>query len=283
MKIILLKINKHPFLFIFMLKILFNSKKAERHPIEMFFVALFYSSISIIVGSWIFPEYASLIAVFFTVISCLYVTQGAIRREESKEQYFREKALLVEHKKPLFLFLWLFIGIVVSFAFFTSVLPMEKSTQLFSIQQSVLDGIRGSVTGNSIGSGEVFGIIFQNNLKVIFISLIISLIYGAGAIFILTWNASIMGYVIGSIISEHGIISVPVAFLKYFLHGLPEMFSYFMVILAGGIIYSAILKGDLSKEIKSTKILKDVFVLIGLAIVLMSFAAVLEVFVSPLI
>jgi len=61
------------------------------------------------------------------------------------------------------------------------------------------------------------------------------------------------------------------------------MFSYFMVILAGGIIYSAILKGDLSKEIKSTKILKDVFVLIGLAIVLMSFAAVIEVFVSPLI
>ncbi|NCN86640.1 hypothetical protein GW932_02310, partial [archaeon] len=49
------------------------------------------------------------------------------------------------------------------------------------------------------------------------------------------------------------------------------------------IIYSAILKGDLSKEIKSTKILKDVFVLIGLAIVLMSFAAVIEVFVSPLI
>jgi len=266
-----------------MLDILFNAKKAERHLWEMMVVAIFYSSISILLGSWIFPEYASLIAVFFTVISCLYVTQGAIKREETKEEYFEERSLLREHKKPLKLFLALFIGIVITFAFWTYVLPVEKSTELFSIQASILEGIRGSVTGDAVSNSEILSIIVKNNLKVLIISLIISLIYGAGALFVLTWNASIMGYVIGGIANEHGAISFPVAFLKYFLHGLPEMMSYFMVILAGGMIYVAMISGDLIGEIKSKKILKDVFILVGLAVVLMVISALVEVYVSPLI
>jgi len=92
-----------------------------------------------------------------------------------------------------------------------------------------------------------------------------------------------MGYVIGGIASEHGAISFPVAFLKYFLHGLPEMMSYFMVILAGGMIYVAMISGDLIGEIKSKKILKDVFILVGLAVGLMAISALVEVYISPLI
>lgn len=266
-----------------MFDILFNAKKAERHPFEMIVVAFFYSSVSILVGSWIFPEYASLIAVFFTVISCLYVTQAAIKREAVKEEYYQERRLLLEHKKALVLFLALFIGIVISFAFWTYALPIEKSGELFHIQQTVLEGIRGQVTGNAISTGEIFSIIFNNNLKVLTISLIISLIYGAGAIFVLTWNASIMGFVIGSIAKDHGAISFPAAFLKYFLHGIPEMMSYFIAILAGGIIYSAILRGDLKKEINSKRIFFDVLILVGMAVVLMLIAAVIEVWISPLI
>jgi uncharacterized membrane protein SpoIIM required for sporulation len=266
-----------------MFDILFNAKKAERHPFEMIFVAFFYASISILIGAWIFPEYASLLAVFFTVISCLYVTQGAIKREEIKEEYYEERRLLKEHKKPLILFMALFIGIVVAFAFWTYALPVEKTSELFHVQATVLEGIRGQVTGDAISTSEVFGIIFNNNLKVLTISLIISLIYGAGAIFILTWNASIMGYVIGSIAIDHGAISFPAAFLKYFLHGLPEMMSYFVAILAGGIIYTALLRGDLKKEINSKRIILDVIVLIGIAVVLMAVAAVVEVWISPLI
>lgn len=266
-----------------MLEILFNSKKAERHVIEVAFVALFYSSISILVGSWIFPEYSSLIAVFFTVASCLYVTQGAIRREETKQQFLEEKSLLKEHAKALKLFLAIFIGIVISFSIWTYALPVEKSAELFSVQKSVLEGIRGQVTGDAISDSTLFKIIFNNNLKVLFVSFIIALIYGAGAIFVLTWNASIMGYVIGSIVKEHGLLSYPVAVVKYFLHGIPEMLSYFIVILAGGMVYASMIKGDFFQEMKSRRTLKDVAILIGCALVIMTFAVVVEVWVSPLI
>jgi uncharacterized membrane protein SpoIIM required for sporulation len=266
-----------------MFDILFSAKKAERHPVEMIFVAFFYASVSILIGSWIFPEYASLLAVFFTVTSCLYVAQGAIKRETVKEEYYGERRLLEEHKGALVLFMALFIGIVIAFSFWTYILPVDKSSELFSIQETVLAGIRGQVTGNAISSGEIFSVIFNNNLKVLTISLIVSLIYGAGAMFILTWNASIMGFVIGSIAKDYGAVSFPAAFLKYFLHGLPEMLSYFVVILAGGIVYTALLRGDFSKRINARRIILDVIVLILGAVVLMAFAAVVEVWVSPLI
>lgn len=266
-----------------MIDVLFNPKKAERHPIEMMFVAVVYSSVSILISSWIFEEYMSLVSVFLTVISCLYVTQGAIKKEIFKEEVYEEKRLLREHMKPLKMFMFLFVGIVISFAFWTYALPHDKTIEMFSVQAAVLEGIRGSVTGDAISDIKIFEIIFFNNLKVLFVSLIVSLIYGAGAIFVLTWNASIMGYVIGSIASNHGAISFPAAFLKYFLHGLPEMLSYFIVVLAGGIIYVSFFKGKFKKDSFSRKTFFDIFILLGIAIGFMVFAAILEVFVSPLI
>ncbi len=266
-----------------MLEVLFSSKKAERHLWEVFVIAVFYSSISILVSFWIFPEYASLISVFFTVASCLYVTQRAIKREELKEQFLDEVSLIKEHAKPLKLFLAIFIGVVISFSFWVSVLPSDRVDLMFSVQKSVLEGIRGQVSGNAVARGDMFNIIFNNNLKVLFVSFLVSLIYGAGAIFVLTWNASIMGYVIGVIVKNNGVISYPVAMVKYFLHGIPEMISYFVVILAGGMMYFSVVKGDFSNTNRVKKTFKDVFLLLGLAFLIMSFAAAIEVWVSPLI
>jgi len=180
-----------------MFKLLFNPRKAERRPIEMMLIGIFYSSLSILISSWIFPDYASLIMVFFTVISCLYVVQGAMKLEEDKElDYKTEKWLLKEHFRILGFLLFLFIGFVISFAFWTLVLPVEKVSLLFSLQASVVDGIRSvTVTGGVIG-GSTFMLILLNNLKVLLISLILAFFYGAGAILVLVWNASVMARIL---------------------------------------------------------------------------------------
>ena len=44
--------------------------------------------------------------------------------------------------------------------------------------------------------------IFINNMGVLFLCIIFSFLYGAGAIFILTWNASVIAAAIGSFIVE---------------------------------------------------------------------------------
>ena len=263
--------------------ILFSLTNAKKHPIRILLVVFLYTTVSILVASWIFPESASIVTVFLTILPCFYLMQSALKIEEQKEAYSEEKKLLREHKKILILFLNIFLGIALAFATWTYILPVESSSQLFSTQQSVLTGIQNQVTGNAIEIGNGLDVILINNLKVWFLSLILSLIYGAGALFVLSWNASVMGYVIGGIIKANGMHYLPAALLKYFIHGLPEMMAYFIAILTGGILYFSFINGDIRDAMKAKKILLDVFILTIIAIGLIIISALLEVYVSPII
>lgn len=264
-----------------MFDILFNAKKAERNPFQVMLLAIFYSSISILVGFWLFPEYGSLASVFLIVLSCLYFVQKAIKYEEEKDIYFEQINFFEKHKPILKMFLFFFVGVVISFSFWVFILP--SSPNLFSFQKVIVDEIQGNATKNIFSLDSPFFIICKNNFRVFFISFLISLIYGAGAIFVLTWNASLMGYVIGMIIKNNGFFSFPLAFLKYFIHGLPEMLSYFIVILSGSLIYSGIIRGDLSNKKCIQKIILDVLLLIFAGALCVIFAALIEVYISPLI
>ncbi len=267
-----------------MFKILFNPKKAQRNIGEIIFVAIFYTSLSILISYWVFPELASILSVAFTVFSCLYITQGILKSEEKKETTLDERSLLKRHSKSIKYFLALFIGITIAFAFWTYSLNFSNSDQLFLIQKQVIDQIKQtSITGETINTNNFFKIIVSNNFKVIFVSLIISIFYGAGGIFILTWNASIMGHIIGSLTKEQGIGFFPLITTRYFLHGIPEILSYITIILAGGIIYSAIIKKDFNKKEKRNKILWDIGILSLISLGLMIIAAIIETFISPLI
>jgi len=268
-----------------MFNILFNPKKAERHPFEMMLVGIFYSSLSILLSVWIFPEHSSLVMVFLTILSCLYIVQGAIRIEEDKEQDAKPEGwILKEHCRILFFLLFLFLGFVFSFAIWTFILPEGKVAVLFSLQASVVEGIKSIVaTGNATG-GETFFIIFFNNFKVLLISLIFAFFYGAGAIFVLAWNASVMGFVIGSLArNTFGLVALPIAFTKYFLHGIPEMLAYLTTALAGGIIYIAILRGDFLKPGRIKRLIIDTSILIAISIFLLVIAALIEIYISPFI
>jgi uncharacterized membrane protein SpoIIM required for sporulation len=268
-----------------MFRLLFNPKRAQRHPIEMMLIAIFYSSLSILVSAWIFPDYSSIVMVFLTLLPCVYVIQGSIQLEEKRDKNYRsEKRLLKKHSKLIVFLLFLFLGFVFSFTFWATVLPHEKSMVLFKIQDSVVEGIKSDITtGNSVFHGPFFKII-SNNLKVLFLSLILAFFYGAGAIFILIWNASVMGFVIGNLTRESlGLIGLPVAFTKYFVHGIPEMLAYLIAAVAGGIIYTAIWRGDFFDKEKNRKIIIDTIILISISLILIVVSGLIEVYISPII
>ncbi|PIN89818.1 hypothetical protein COU60_02730 [Candidatus Pacearchaeota archaeon CG10_big_fil_rev_8_21_14_0_10_34_76] len=257
-----------------------NPKNAKRHPIEMMFVGIFYTSISIFLGHWVFPEYSSIVMIFLTVISCMYVVQGAIILEEKKERGLNpEKKLMKQHIRTLNFLIFLFIGFLLAFTFWTIVLPEDISKEIFSFQEQAIQDIR-SLTGKSISPENPFYLIMENNLRVLFFTIIFSIFYGAGAIFILVWNASILGFVMGSIAKYSlSLAHLPVIFLKYLSHGIPEMLAYFVAALAGGIIFVSILKGDFNGE-KTKKILLDTGLLIIISICLLILAAIIEVYLS---
>ena len=264
-----------------MLKILFNAKRAERHPVEMMLIGFFYATISILLSLFILPEYASLVMVFFTVISCLYVVQKAIISEEIKDKYYKsEEKMMKSHVEALKFLMFLFFGFVIAFTLWTIILPHSFVSASFNLQSASINEIK-SLTGNAFSDSGFYPIII-NNLKVAFISFLLALFYGAGAIFVLVWNASIMGFMIGDLARNTlGLVSLPSIFLKYFLHGFPEMIAYFVAALAGGILFISLIKGDLL--IKPKKIAFDVVLLILAAIFLLIFAALIEVYVSPFI
>ena len=74
------------------LETLISPAKAERHPWEMFFIGIVYSSVSILLSLWLFKEYASIVMIFLTTLLCAPMMYGTIILEEridiSKKRYF---------------------------------------------------------------------------------------------------------------------------------------------------------------------------------------------------
>lgn len=122
--------------------------------------------------------------------------------------------------------------------------------------------------------------IFSNNIYVLIFTLVLSLIFGAGAIFILAWNASVIATAIG-IFAKNQLANLHLGFARYILfHGLLEIAAYFIAALAGGILSTAFIKHDTKSE-KFWTIVQDALNLIIIAIVILIIAALIEVFITP--
>ena len=262
-------------------QILLSPKKAVRHPFEIIFVVFFYTSISLFMSLWIFPEHASIVMIFLAVIACLYIVEGVLIVEEKKESNINSEAwLLKQHSKTLWFLFLLFFGFLITYTIWTIALPETILVNAFESQNSAYQDII-TITGKVI-SHENFQTILSNNLRVLFLSLLFAVFFGAGAIFILAWNASIMGFVIGTLAKTIGLISLPHIFLKYFIHGIPEILSYLAAALAGSILFISIIKGDIKKG-NAKRIFIDSFIIVIISIIFLIIAALIETYISPFI
>jgi uncharacterized membrane protein SpoIIM required for sporulation len=284
-----------------MLEMLINPKKAERRPWEMFFIGLFYASIAIILVSWVFSQDAVLkkssgiLVVLFTVLFSIPFIYYTLRLEESKITKNRGSwQLLKDHRRAIYAFLWLFMGFTIAFAAWYSILPSTESfrTQIETycqinrpanfndcVQQY---GIKDStqVTPFLTNKERLF-LIFTNNMYVLLFTLIFSLLFGAGVIFILVWNATVIGAAMG-IFTDYKLAQLPLGIVRFFTHGIFEIMSYFIIALAGGMVSVAVVNHEFGTS-KFWDVLQDSLNLIILAIVVLFVAGLLEVFVTPLI
>ena len=116
-----------------MLEILISPQKAERRPWELFFIGIFYASISILMVNWIFSKdavlagYSGILVITFTVIFSIPFMYYMIKFEEEKIVEGKGMLkILKEHERALWAFLWLFMGFVVAFAFWYALLPTTE-------------------------------------------------------------------------------------------------------------------------------------------------------------
>jgi uncharacterized membrane protein SpoIIM required for sporulation len=297
------------------LESIMSPQKAEKKPWDMIFVGFLYASVAMFLAVWVFKEEASLVMVLLTVIASVPLVYNTIRLEEEKDlEIDREWTLLKEHSKALSVFVFLFLGFVFAYTIWFVFLPDSMVQATFDTQLSTIKAINTQITGGSsfLSSANVFGKqvdaaatisttsllyhIIANNLKVLLFCVFFSFFYGAGAIFILTWNASVISAAIGTFVRNNigsyasaiGLTKVggyfhifSLGLLRYSLHGIPEILAYFIGGLAGGIISIAVIRHDFgTKTFK--KILVDSMDLIALAVAVLFIAGVLEVYVTPL-
>ena len=279
------------------LESLISPHKAESHPKNLFFHGFIYVSIGLFLSLWIFNEHASLIMVFLTTMAAIPLVYNIIKIEEKKDlSDLDEKSLLREHSRALNVFIWYFVGATVAFAFWYTVLPNNIISGLFEVQTQTILHLRSNVVGNSYQTFRTFTQILSNNLKVLIFCILFSFLYGLGALFILTWNASVIGVAIGDIIRS-GLSALESKFhlglvvgyagviydglFRYAIHGIPEIMAYFVAGLAGGIISTAAIRHDFGTK-RYEKIIMDSSVLLLLSLFLVVAAAILEVWVTPI-
>lgn len=255
---------------------LINPAKAERKPWEMFFVGAFYASISILLVEWIFKndpvlsETGGILVVTFTVMFSIPFMFYMFRIEETRSSQDGSGAfqMLKDHRKAIWAFMWLFVGFVIGFSFWYILLPttgtLEQQLDTFcninrpndpNCKDTVLTRDPNTSPTAFATNKERMFLIFANNTYVLIFTLIFSLLFGAGVVFILAWNASVIAAAI-AIFTRSDLNYLPAAMLRYFVHGLPEIGSYFIGALAGGMISFAVIRREIGTE-KFWKVLQD--------------------------
>lgn len=297
-----------------MFEFLINPKRAERRPWEMIVIGFFYAALAVFVCDFlfmnnpVFEKHISILIVCFTVFFSIPFVFYLIKFEENKgTKIGSEKRLFKEHGKALLSLIFLFLGYVLAFSILYATMPLEYTQINFKIQAETycqinsfdIDGCVNSafsslnskqdlLSGEAINRAIAFkdgmarvSMILTNNFYVFLFTLLFSFLFGAGAIFILAWNASVIATAIG--IYGNGLLhGVPSGFLRYMVHGIPEISAYFVVALAGGIISTAVIKHEFGGG-KFLKILQDALDLIIAGLLILIFSAFMEVFLTPIL
>ncbi len=262
----------------------------------MFVAGIIYTYIALGLSYMVFAEAAGLLMVFLIVLACSPMLYYTIKNEEELDMKSdQEWFLLKEHTKVLVFLMFLFMGITLALVVAYVALPEQVVNNIFSLQQHAIgmvnQNVQDSITGNVTKLDLFSGILF-NNMKVLFFCLIFSFLYGTGAVFILTWNASVIATAMGTLFQSKVIAGAATAtgafgghifnaalysFFRFMTHGLLEIAAYFVAGLAGGIISIALIKHNLQED----RVLFDSLDLILISMAMLIVAGVVEVYITP--
>ena len=284
-----------------MLESMINPKRAEKGPWKMLFIGLLYGSLSLLLvhflfkGDSVLSKFSGLIVVLFCVMFSLPFMYFIIKNEEQEDEEIEGFwGVWKTHGDAIYAFLWLFLGFIIAFSFWNVILQDSKllNAQIetycsINSPGSVADCVaKYSFTSKVISSSTSIqtarlASIIGNNLGVLILTLIFSLIFGAGAIFVLAWNASVISAAIG-IFTRYSIKDIPFGLLRYMVHGFPEIAAYFITALAGGMFGIGVARHGIGDK-KFVRVLMHVGILLLIAIAVLIIASLIEVYFTPLL
>ncbi len=266
---------------------------------------------------------------FIVIAAEPVVRRTLMAEEDEEAQSPGNAATFLErHFDLIKIYSWFFLGLILAYMSWYIILPHEQPQRclvdgicgefptresVFSEQERQLQSIGqlregvgtgevvavsgGALTGMASSpptqhQGDFFGIaqfLFANNATVLLLAILFSFLFGEGALFLISWNASIIGTVMGKIASQslaaapiHDITSIIFAIgsgiyhgIGFIPHGIPEIAAYYIGAIAGGIISASMSKQEYRTN-EFQIIAKDAAGLIVIAILLLVGAAFIE-------
>lgn len=272
-----------------------SPQNVRKHSINMTFFAFILGSLALWSSYILFPAHISILVIAFITIGTVPLIHKIFIDAEYIQERIKNKTVI--HKELVKTYAFFFVGLIICFTFWYLVLPAHETDvclfegycfngvsqdAFFSEQTRTLDAIgklRTHLTGNVVASIGACGantfcwfeVIFFNNFEILLLAVIFSFLYGAGAVFLIAWNASIIGVMIGQNILESG----PLRFFGLLPHGIPELVAYFSAAIAGGLLSVAVVKRKIQKY-AFKQIMEEVMVFVLLGLVSLFVGAVIE-------
>jgi len=260
------------------------------NPLKITVLSFVFVTIAVWATQFIQTGYSGILLVTMVSLPSIPLITSLFSLEETETEHeikVLHSRTLTRHVSILLVLVAYFLGLIIGFTFWYLALPPETGKAVFSSQLEELSKISGNFYGYAVkyefaGSFEK---IFLNNLQVLAIILAASVLYGAGCVFVLVWNASIIGVFLGSLARSYVVpgataetaaaMGLGTGVLGLIPHGSFEMLAYLTGALAGGILSAALIR-KAYRDPAFIVILYDVAKLIAWAVVFLAIGAVIE-------
>jgi uncharacterized membrane protein SpoIIM required for sporulation len=255
-----------------------------KHPIKMIAISFIVSLICSFVAYFIFPSFSGVISPLLITVAMAPIIYTVFSKEEELEEkqakHLINQNIVDRYDELIKIFMWFFIGNMLAILLMTAVLPDSILSVIFSQQIgeiSAISNLANSATGQAI-SGDFLSIIIVNNLKVMAFSFILAFLIETGGLFILSWNASILGVYLGGFIRQGAQSQLLLVTIGILPHAIIEVLAYFLAGIAGGVLSLGLVRTSPgSKEFKL--IFKDAFKLLLFAFILVIVGGFVEVYI----
>ncbi len=255
--------------------LLLSPHKAQREPWDLFLLAFLFVSVGVALR--VFLPSLDGGAVVFAMVPAIPLIWSLLVREEKEDEEFHRKnrGFLDYHASLIEIFGFFFLGAVAAYIAWYVLLPQDLAKMVFESQIKEIALVQQAVaTGNAFKAG-VFEFLFTHNLYVLALMFLFSVLYGTGSIYLLLWNASVIGVYVGSKVHTEGLLGIITAILGILPHGSLEIAAYFVASISGGILSVAISRRGRNHH-DFLLVMRDVALLAIIAVVLVAAGALLE-------
>ena len=262
------------------LESLYSAKKIFDKPKYMLIASAIITLVCVFASYFIFPAYAGIIAPLLVTATLSPIIYKIFSIEEELDREEAEKKVNIgffgRHGETIWIFSLFFIGNLIPFFLVAILMPNEFVSSAFAPQIEEIKRIQNIATG-SVLNDSFLNVIMINNFKVMGFSFLLSFLFGTGALFILSWNASILAIYFAGFFRQGQFAELFTRTLGIIPHAPVEILAYFFAGIAGGILSVGMIREKFgSKEFNL--VLKDSLILFAFGVVSVALGAYLEVY-----